>query len=91
MATSAVQRDGEVASGGHGGAGHALGPEHPQDVQRRRPVNEHAAFVRGGGPEQTFCWMSITTCFPSGVVPMTRRSHAASQASAMAAVISSRS
>jgi hypothetical protein len=87
-----IQLDGKVAAGDHGGARNALGPKQPQDVKRRRPVDEHAALVREAGPnKQTFCWRSNTRCFPSGVVPMTRRSHAASQTSAMAAVISLRS
>jgi hypothetical protein len=48
-----VQRDGQVPAGNHGSARHALRPEHPQDVQRGRTVDEHAAFVRGGRSEQT--------------------------------------
>jgi hypothetical protein len=47
-----VQCDGQVAASDHCGARHALGPEHPQDVQRRRPVDKIAALVRGGGPKQ---------------------------------------
>jgi hypothetical protein len=38
---------------GDGGGGYLSRPDREQDVQRRRPVDEHAAFVAGGRPEQT--------------------------------------
>jgi hypothetical protein len=92
VATSAIQRDGEVPTGDKGGASYALGPEHPQDVERGRPVNEHAAFLGGGRPEQTHPLLDVDHDVLSlRRRPMTRRSHAASHASAMVAVISSMS
>jgi hypothetical protein len=76
VATSTVQRDGKVAAGNHGGARDALGPEHPKDVQRRRPVDEYAAFVGGGRPEHTHLLLKIY----HHVLPLRRRAHDATVA-----------
>jgi hypothetical protein len=59
VATSAVKRDGKIPTGNHGSASHALGPEHPQNVQRGRPVDEHAALVTGGRSEQANLFSAV--------------------------------
>ena len=54
-----VQRDGKVTAGNHCSAGHALGPKHPQDVKRRRPVDEISALITGGRPKQTHLFPEV--------------------------------